>query len=44
MPFEVDLSLYARMCAPTVGDLVKPGDTNLLVEIQRDEVSPGAGA
>jgi urease subunit alpha len=39
-PFEVDGALYARMYGPTVGDRVRLGDTNLLVEVERDEVSP----
>ena len=39
MPFEIDRSLYARMYGPTVGDRVRLGDTNLLVEVERDEAS-----
>lgn len=30
----------ARMYGPTVGDRVRLGDTNLLVEVERDEASP----
>ena len=41
MPFEIDRNLYARMYGPTVGDRVRLGDTNLLVEVERDEASPG---
>ena len=41
MPFEIDRALYARMYGPTVGDRVRLGDTNLLVEVERDEASPG---
>src|ERR671929_1196064 len=41
MPFEIDRDLYARMYGPTVGDRVRLGDTNLLVEVERDEASPG---
>ena len=41
MPFEIDRSLYARMYGPTVGDRVRLGDTNLLVEVERDEAQPG---
>ena len=33
--------LYACMYGPTVGDRVRLGDTNLLVEVERDEASPG---
>ena len=40
MPFEIDRSLYARMYGPTVGDRVRLGDTNLLVEVERDDASP----
>jgi urease subunit alpha len=29
------------MYGPTVGDRVRLGDTNLLVEVERDEASPG---
>jgi urease subunit alpha len=41
MPFEIDRGLYARMYGPTTGDRVRLGDTNLLVEVERDEASPG---
>jgi urease alpha subunit len=41
MPFEIDRSLYARMYGPAVGDRVRLGDTNLVVEVERDEASPG---
>jgi urease alpha subunit len=41
MPFEIDRSLYARMYGPTVGDRVRLGGTNLLVEVERDYASPG---
>ena len=41
MPFEIDRSLYARMYGPTTGDRVRLGDTNLLVEVERDEAQPG---
>jgi urease alpha subunit len=40
MPFEIDRSLYARMYGPTVGNRVRPGDTDLLVEVERDEALP----
>lgn len=40
-PFEVDRSLYARMYGPTVGDRLRLGDTNLLVEVERDAAQPG---
>ena len=41
MPFEVDRRMYARLYAPTIGDRVRLGDTNLLIEVVRDEASPG---
>lgn len=41
MPFEIGRRLYARLYGPTVGDRVRLGDTNLLVEGGRDDASPG---
>ena len=41
MPVEIDRLLYARLYGPTVGDRVRLGDTNVLVEVERDEASPG---
>ena len=41
MPFEIDCSLYARMCGPTAGDRVRLGDTNLLVEVEKDDAQAG---
>ena len=41
MPFEIDRSLYARMYGPTVGDRVRLGDTNLLVEVEQDYAAYG---
>jgi urease alpha subunit len=41
MPFEVDRSRYARMYGPAVGDRVRLGDANLLVEVARNYASPG---
>ena len=41
MPFEIDPSLYARLYGPTTGDRVRLGDTNLLVEVERDETARG---
>ncbi|MCC6176383.1 MAG: urease subunit alpha [Chloroflexi bacterium] len=41
MPFEIERELYARMYGPTVGDRVRLGDTNLLVEVERDETAYG---
>ena len=39
MPFEMDRTFYARIYGPTVGDRVRLGDTNLLVEAERDASS-----
>ena len=44
MPFEIDRVLYARMYGSTVGDRVRLGDTNLLVEVERDDAAPGVEA
>jgi uncharacterized protein (DUF433 family) len=41
MPFEMDRAFYARMYGTIVGDRARPGDTNLLVEVARDEAFPG---
>ena len=41
MPFEIDRTLYARLYGPTTGDRVRLGDTNLLVEVERDETAYG---
>jgi urease subunit alpha len=41
MPFDIDRRLYARLYGPTVGDRVRLADTNLWVEVERDDASPG---
>ena len=41
MPFEMDRAFYARMYGPTVGDRVRLGDTNLLVEVEQDYTGYG---
>jgi urease alpha subunit len=41
MPFEIDRYLYARLYGPTVGDRVRLGDTNLLIEVERDDAAYG---
>jgi urease alpha subunit len=41
MPFEIDRARDARRDGPTVGDRVRLGDTDLLVEVERDDASPG---
>jgi urease alpha subunit len=41
VPFEIDRSLYARMYGPTTGDRVRLGDTNLIVEVEKDYASLG---
>jgi hypothetical protein len=39
--FEIHRGRYARMYGSPVGDRVHLGDTNLLVEVERDDASPG---
>jgi urease subunit alpha len=41
MPFETDCRRYAGLYGPMVGGWVRLADTNLLVEVERDEASPG---
>jgi urease subunit alpha len=41
VPFEIDRSFDARMYGPTTGDRGRLGDTNQLVEVERDYASPG---
>lgn len=41
MPGEIERALYGRLYGPTVGDRIRLGDTDLNVEIERDESSYG---
>jgi urease subunit alpha len=41
MPFPIERRLYGRLYGPTTGDRVRLGDTNLLVEVERDLAAPG---
>lgn len=43
MPLEFDRKQYAEMFGPTVGDQVRLGDTNLLIEIERDFIAENGG-
>ena len=41
MSTRISRAAYADMFGPTTGDRVRLGDTNLLVEVERDDASPG---
>lgn len=41
MPDDIDHGLYGALYGPTVGDRIRLGDTDLIVEIERDETSYG---
>lgn len=41
VPIEIDRQTYASLYGPTVGDRIRLGDTNLLVEIEEDHTSYG---
>src|SRR5215203_798042 len=41
MPFEMDRRLYQGLYGPTVGDRLRLADTNLIIEIERDDASYG---
>ncbi|MCH6255451.1 urease subunit alpha [Puniceicoccaceae bacterium K14] len=43
MPLEFDRKQYAEMFGPTVGDQVRLGDTNLLIEVERDLIAENGG-
>ena len=36
MPYRISRAAYADMFGPTVGDRIRLGDTNLIIEIERD--------
>ncbi len=48
MPFAISRAAYADMYGPTVGDKVRLGDTDLIIEVERDLIaersSQGANA
>jgi urease subunit alpha len=41
MPFEMDRQLYRGLYGPTTGDRIRLADTNLVIEIERDDASYG---
>ena len=41
MSVEISRELYAAMYGPTTGDKVRLGDTNLVVEVERDFTTYG---
>ena len=41
MPFEMDRRLYQGLYGPTAGDRIRLADTNLIIEIERDDASYG---
>ncbi len=41
MPSEMDRNEYASIYGPTAGDRIRLGDTNLVVEVERDEAGYG---
>ena len=41
MPSEMDRNQYGAIYGPTTGDQIRLADTNLLIEIERDESSYG---
>ena len=44
MAHRIDRVTYASMYGPTVGDRVRLGDTDLIIEVERDLVAERAGA
>lgn len=41
MSYKIDRKAYAEMFGPTVGDKVRLGDTNLLIEVEKDFTTYG---
>ena len=41
MPYDLDRAGYAARYGPTTGDRIRLGDTNLILEVERDEASYG---
>ncbi|MDP2081481.1 MAG: urease subunit alpha [Pseudotabrizicola sp.] len=44
MPFVLSRAAYADMYGPTVGDRVRLGDTDLIIEVERDLIAERSGA
>ena len=43
MPLKISRQQYAETYGPTVGDQVRLGDTNLLIEVERDFIAESGG-
>ncbi len=43
MPLEIPRQQYAETYGPTVGDQIRLGDTNLLIEVERDLIAESGG-
>ncbi|WP_103333111.1 urease subunit alpha [Pseudotabrizicola formosa] len=44
MPFVLSRAAYADMYGPTVGDRLRLGDTDLIIEVERDLIAERSGA
>ncbi|MFN4156425.1 MAG: urease subunit alpha [Paracoccaceae bacterium] len=44
MPFVISRAAYADMYGPTVGDRLRLGDTDLIIEVERDLIAERSGA
>ncbi|NEX45638.1 urease subunit alpha [Pseudotabrizicola algicola] len=44
MPFVLSRAAYADMYGPTVGDRVRLGDTDLIIEVERDLIAERSGS
>jgi len=43
MPLRIERRQYAEMFGPTVGDQIRLGDTDLLIEVERDLIAENGG-
>lgn len=43
MSYKITREAYADMYGPTVGDKVRLGDTDLIIEVERDLITERAG-
>ncbi|MBC2606861.1 urease subunit alpha [Pelagicoccus albus] len=43
MPLKIDRRQYAEMFGPTVGDKVRLGDTEILIQVERDLIAENGG-
>ena len=44
MPYTLSRAAFADMYGPTVGDRVRLGDTDLIIEVERDLIAERSGA